>query len=73
MAKTLKVSELPEEEFISPGTRLCQGCGGQLAYRWALKALGQNTIATVPASCFYSSPWNARFYFCQNPSITYRI
>jgi len=47
----LKVSELPEEEFILPGTRLCSGCGVQLAYRWALKALGPKTIITNPASC----------------------
>lgn len=47
----LKVSELPEEELIQPGTRLCSGCGIQLAYRWALKALGPNTIVTNPASC----------------------
>lgn len=47
----LKVSELPEEELIQPGTRLCSGCGIQLAYRWALKALGPKTIVTNPASC----------------------
>ncbi len=51
MEKVVKVSDLPEDEFITPGTRLCQGCGAQLAYRWALKALGPKTIATVPASC----------------------
>ncbi|MCF2139184.1 MAG: thiamine pyrophosphate-dependent enzyme [Candidatus Lokiarchaeota archaeon] len=47
----IKVSELPEEEMILPGTRLCSGCGIQLAYRWALKALGPKTIITNPASC----------------------
>jgi len=51
MEKPIKISDLPDEELITPGTRLCQGCGGQLAYRWALKALGPKTIATVPASC----------------------
>ena len=50
-AKMIKVSELPEEEFVSSGTRLCAGCALQLAYRMALKALGPNTIGTVPASC----------------------
>jgi len=43
--------DLPEEEFIYPGTRACAGCGMVLIYRIALKALGAKTIATVPASC----------------------
>ncbi len=43
--------ELPEEEYIYPGTRACAGCGMALIYRIALKALGANTIITVPASC----------------------
>ena len=43
--------DLPEEEFIYPGTRACAGCGMALIYRMALKALGAKTIATVPASC----------------------
>lgn len=47
----VKVTELPEEEFIYPGTRACAGCSMALIYRIALKALGSNTIVTVPASC----------------------
>ncbi|MHA2000708.1 MAG: thiamine pyrophosphate-dependent enzyme [Promethearchaeota archaeon] len=47
----VKVTDFPEEEYILPGTRLCAGCGLQLSYRWALKALGPNTIMTIPASC----------------------
>jgi pyruvate ferredoxin oxidoreductase beta subunit len=43
--------DIPEEEFIYPGTRACSGCGMALIYRIALKALGPNTIITVPASC----------------------
>ncbi|MFX1568069.1 MAG: thiamine pyrophosphate-dependent enzyme [Promethearchaeota archaeon] len=43
--------DLPEEEFIYPGTRACAGCGMALIYRIALKALGSKTITTVPASC----------------------
>jgi pyruvate ferredoxin oxidoreductase beta subunit len=43
--------EIPEEEYIYPGTRACSGCGMALIYRIALKALGPNTIVTVPASC----------------------
>ena len=43
--------DLPEEEYIFPGTRACSGCGMALIYRIALKALGPKTIITVPASC----------------------
>jgi len=43
--------EIPDEEFIYPGTRACAGCSMALIYRIALKALGPNTIITVPASC----------------------
>lgn len=42
---------LTEEEFVHPGNRACSGCGLGLAYRTALKALGQNTIIIVPPSC----------------------
>jgi pyruvate ferredoxin oxidoreductase beta subunit len=45
------VLNLPEEEYILPGTRACSGCGLALAYRHILKALGEKTIVTVPASC----------------------
>jgi len=43
--------EIPDEEFIYPGTRACAGCSMALIYRIALKALGPKTIITVPASC----------------------
>ena len=43
--------DIPEEEYIYPGTRACAGCGMALIYRIALKALGPKTIITVPASC----------------------
>ena len=47
----VNVMDLPEEEYIYPGTRACAGCGMALIYRIALKALGSKTIVTVPASC----------------------
>lgn len=46
-----KVMQLPEEEYMLPGTRACSGCGLSLAYRHILKALGEKTILTIPASC----------------------
>ena len=42
---------LPQKEYMLPGNRTCAGCGLSIAYRHALKALGDNTIVTVPASC----------------------
>ncbi|MFX0081437.1 MAG: thiamine pyrophosphate-dependent enzyme [Candidatus Hodarchaeota archaeon] len=47
----VNVMDIPEEEYIFPGTRACAGCAMALIYRIALKALGPNTIITVPASC----------------------
>ena len=43
--------KLNAKEYILPGTRACQGCGLSLSYRYALKALRENTIVTLPASC----------------------
>ncbi|OPY82853.1 MAG: Pyruvate synthase subunit PorB [Smithella sp. PtaU1.Bin162] len=40
-----------KEEYMLPGNRACQGCGLSLAYRYVLKALRENTILTLPASC----------------------
>jgi pyruvate/2-oxoacid:ferredoxin oxidoreductase beta subunit len=45
------VLSLPEKEYMLPGNRTCAGCGLGIAYRHILKALGENTIVTVPASC----------------------
>ena len=38
-------------EYMLRGNRACQGCGLSLAYRYVLKALRENTILTIPASC----------------------
>lgn len=42
---------LPENEYVLPGTRACPGCALSLAYRHILKALEGQVIVTVPASC----------------------
>ena len=49
--KDIRLS-IPDIELMSPGHVACQGCGGALAYRYALKALGKNTIVTIPACCW---------------------
>ena len=43
---------IPAEEVMSPGHVACQGCGATLAMRYVLKALGKETIITLPACCW---------------------
>jgi len=47
--KNWKVSQ---DELLLNGHVACQGCGGALAMRLALKALGENTVITIPACCW---------------------
>ena len=37
---------------MSPGHVACQGCGATLAMRYALKALGRDTMLVIPACCW---------------------
>ena len=48
--KTTAVN-VTEKEYLLPGNRTCPGCALSLAYRYILKALEGQVIATVPASC----------------------
>ncbi|MCD6118067.1 3-methyl-2-oxobutanoate dehydrogenase subunit beta [bacterium] len=43
---------IPEHEVMSPGHLACQGCGAALGMRYALKALGEKTIVSIPACCW---------------------
>jgi len=43
---------IPQEELVTSGHLACQGCGGALCMRYALKALGKNTIVDIPACCW---------------------
>jgi len=43
---------IPKEELVYSGHLACQGCGATLAMRYTLKALGQNTVYSVPACCW---------------------
>jgi pyruvate/2-oxoacid:ferredoxin oxidoreductase beta subunit len=43
---------IPEPELMSSGHLACQGCGATLAMRYALKALGPNTVFSIPACCW---------------------
>jgi pyruvate/2-oxoacid:ferredoxin oxidoreductase beta subunit len=43
---------IPEVENLSPGHVACPGCGASLAMRYALKALGTDTMLVIPACCW---------------------
>lgn len=45
------IKDMPREEYVELGHAACGGCGATIAIRHALKALGENTILTVPACC----------------------
>jgi pyruvate/2-oxoacid:ferredoxin oxidoreductase beta subunit len=51
--------EIPEPELLESGHLACPGCGAALAMRFALKALGERTIVTLPACCWsiIAGPW----------------
>jgi len=53
------VGEVSQEEFFASGHRACAGCACVLAIRYALKALGKNTIAVSATGCMevISSPY----------------
>ncbi|MEN3044385.1 MAG: thiamine pyrophosphate-dependent enzyme [Candidatus Hydrothermales bacterium] len=44
--------DLLQEELLDPGILSCQGCGAVIALRHILRALGKNTVVTVPACCW---------------------
>lgn len=42
----------PEEEYFMSGHLACSGCGATIGMRYALKALGEDTVVVIPASCW---------------------
>ena len=54
---TLNVNTLCEDEFFY-GHKACQGCGGALAVRIALKVIGKNAVAAIPAGCMSAVGFN---------------
>jgi pyruvate/2-oxoacid:ferredoxin oxidoreductase beta subunit len=48
----MKAFTLPSTELMGSGHLGCQGCGGALAMRYALKAVGENTVIVIPACCW---------------------
>ena len=46
------IKDLPLDDNLLPGTAMCAGCGGLLALRHCLKALGEKTVIVNAAGCF---------------------
>jgi pyruvate/2-oxoacid:ferredoxin oxidoreductase beta subunit len=61
MNKSERVTDIPREEYMSPGHMACQGCGAALAMRLLLKGLGPQTALVVPACCWsiINGPWHS--------------
>lgn len=57
MNKKLNAKTLNADEFFY-GHKACAGCGGSLAVRIALKVLGENAIAVLPAGCMSAVAFN---------------
>lgn len=45
-------NEITKKEFVSSGHLGCPGCGATLAMKFALKALGEDTVVVMPACCW---------------------
>ena len=52
MSQILIKDLIPREELMASGHLACPGCGGSLAMRLVLKALGPKTIVALPACCW---------------------
>ena len=57
MSKPLNVKTISRDEFFY-GHKACAGCGGSLAVRIALKTLGKNAVAVLPAGCMSAVGFN---------------
>lgn len=53
----VNAGNLDKEEYFY-GHKACAGCGGSLAVRNALKVLGQNSVAVLPAGCMSAVGFN---------------
>jgi len=52
MAAATKNFVLPDEELMTSGHLACPGCGAAMGMRFALKALGPQTMMVIPACCW---------------------
>lgn len=54
---SVTANSLCRDEFFF-GHKACAGCGGSLAVRTALKVLGENAVAVLPAGCMSAVGFN---------------
>jgi len=52
MSQIVIKDRIPQAELLAPGHVACPGCGGSIAMRLVLKALGPRTVITLPACCW---------------------
>ncbi len=45
------IKDLPQAEYLAPGSPLCAGCGGLTTLRLILKVLGENVVIVNAAGC----------------------
>ena len=59
MSQIVIKDKIPQGELVASGHVACPGCGGSLAMRLVLKALGPKTMIALPACCWtiISGPW----------------
>jgi pyruvate ferredoxin oxidoreductase beta subunit/2-oxoisovalerate ferredoxin oxidoreductase beta subunit len=51
VSQIVSKDRIPPGEFVAPGSFACPGCGGGLAMRLVLKALGPGTMIALPGGC----------------------
>jgi len=70
MHPKLNAKALNPDEFFY-GHKACLGCGGSLAVRIALKVLGANSVAVLPAGCMSAVSFNfPQLCFANNAMIS---
>ena len=52
MSKYKGVKDIPDEEYVAPGSALCAGCGAEIIARHMLKVLGRDTIMVNVPGCY---------------------
>ena len=66
----VNVKNMIDDELFF-GHKACAGCGGSLALRAALKVLGPNAVAALPAGCMSAVGFNfPQLAFANNAMIT---
>ncbi len=66
----INARNITDDEFFF-GHKACAGCGGSLVVRHALKVLGPNAVAALPAGCMSATGFNfPQLSFSNNAMIT---